>query len=88
MFEATARLYRSGAELLEAAIGRLALEELSGDAPNSAAGSYQSWPSRGEVRALHELGHVLIHLGDFRRLLAFSRSSPGSAHPSIAAPND
>ena len=68
IFAATALLYRSGADLLSAAIDNL---QAANDAEaDSRHGSYQSWPSRLEVRALHKLGDVLIRLGDFSRLLA------------------
>jgi methionyl-tRNA formyltransferase len=67
VFEATAILFREGAEMLVATLG--ALERRQSGTPQSGAGSYQSWPSRAEVCALHALGGVLVRLSDFKRLL-------------------
>jgi methionyl-tRNA formyltransferase len=68
IFEATALLYRAGADLLVGTIDRI--EARFGSEPRGAPGSYQSWPTRLEVHALHRLGSVLIRLADFRRLLS------------------
>ncbi len=67
LFETTAVLFREGAELLETQIGRLDRRECG--TPQDTPGSYQSWPSRAEVRALHALGGALIRFSDFRRVL-------------------
>jgi methionyl-tRNA formyltransferase len=67
VFEATALCFREGAELLAAAIDRVA----AGDSgvPQSGAGSYQSWPTSAEVSALRARGSALARLIDFGRLL-------------------
>jgi methionyl-tRNA formyltransferase len=67
IFETTAVLFRAGAELLVAEIGRL--ERREHGRPQDSAGSYQSWPERREIRALHGLGGALIRLSDFKRML-------------------
>ena len=67
IFETTAVLYREGAELLASQIGRL--ERREHGTPQDTAGSYQSWPTRSEIRALRALGGVLTRLSDFDRLL-------------------
>ncbi len=67
VFEATALCFREGAELLAAAIDRVAAGE-SGE-PQSGAGSYQSWPASAEVAALHARGGALARVIDFVRLL-------------------
>jgi methionyl-tRNA formyltransferase len=70
IFETTASLFREGAELLVAQIERLERRERG--IPQYASGSYQSWPSRAEIRALHALGDVLIRLSDFNRMMRAS----------------
>lgn len=67
VFEATALCYREGAELLAAAIDRVAAGERG--EPQSGAGSYQSWPTSAEVAALHARGGALARVIDFVRLL-------------------
>jgi hypothetical protein len=68
IFETTAALFRAGAELLVSQIERL---ERGGDhgMPQDSAGSYQSWPSRTDVRALRASRGVLIRLADLKRML-------------------
>jgi methionyl-tRNA formyltransferase len=66
VFETTALLFREGAEMLVAQLGRV--ERREHGAPQNGAGSYQSWPSRAEVRALRALGAVLMRFSDFSRL--------------------
>jgi methionyl-tRNA formyltransferase len=68
IFETTAVLFREGAELLTAQIGRLERRERG--TPQSIAGCYQSWPSRAEIRSLRARGSVLIRLSDFNRMLS------------------
>jgi methionyl-tRNA formyltransferase len=68
VFETTAILFREGAEMLVTQLERVKRREHG--TPQSAAGSYQSWPSRADVRALRALGSVLIRFSDFRRLAA------------------
>ena len=68
-FAITARLFREGAELLAGAI-----EAIAGGAtgtPQSGIGSYQSWPTRSEVRQLRGRGGALLHLADLVRFKAF-----------------
>lgn len=67
VFAATALLFREGAELAAAAIESLA-RGASGH-PQSGTGSYQSWPTRREVRALHARGGKLLRLADLFRLV-------------------
>jgi methionyl-tRNA formyltransferase len=66
IFETTAVLFREGAELLVAQIGRLERRERG--TPQDSPGCYQSWPNRAEIRALRALGGVLIRFSDFHRL--------------------
>jgi methionyl-tRNA formyltransferase len=70
VLEATAALFAAGAELLTANVGRIAQRD-PGE-PQSAAGSYQSWPTRGEVRALRALGIPLMRGADLTTLLRTS----------------
>jgi methionyl-tRNA formyltransferase len=70
IFDTTARLFREGAELLVGEIDRVGRGE-AGTAQR-AGGSYQGWPSRAEVGALHALGSRLIRFSDLwttRRLI-------------------
>ena len=62
VFAATAHCFRAGAELLIAEIDRVARGQVG--VPQSAPGSYQSWPSRADIRALHDAGDALIRLSD------------------------
>ncbi len=68
LFEATAVLFREGAELLAGQFERLARGERG--TPQPSAGSYQSWPTRSDLRALRSMGDTLIRFADVRRLLA------------------
>lgn len=70
VFALTARLFREGAELLAGAV-----ESIAGGAtgtPQSGVGSYQSWPTRGEVRRLRARGGALLHLSDLIRFKSFT----------------
>ena len=67
VFETTAILFREGAEMLVAQLG--AVERRRRGTPQSGGGSYQSWPSRAEVRALRALGVALMRLSDFGRMM-------------------
>lgn len=62
----TAFLFSMGAELLVAAIDPIA----RGDAgtPQFGAGSYQSWPTRAELRAFRARGGALVRFADLVRL--------------------
>jgi methionyl-tRNA formyltransferase len=70
----TARLFERGTELLLDRLGAI----LAGD-PGTAqqgAGSYDSWPSSGQVDRLHHAGGALVRTADLRRL--FRWCSPPS----------
>jgi methionyl-tRNA formyltransferase len=69
VFATTALLFREGAELLAAAI-----ESIAGGAtgsPQRGIGSYQSWPTRGELRLLRARGGALLHFADLVRFKSF-----------------
>jgi methionyl-tRNA formyltransferase len=68
VFATTALLFREGAELLAATIESIA-RGASG-APQSSAGSYQSWPTRPELRDFWARGGALLRFGDLTRLLS------------------
>jgi methionyl-tRNA formyltransferase len=72
VFETTAALFSEGAGLLVSQIERLQRGERG--SPQQPGGSYQSWPTRMNVRALHSAGGALMRLADFKLLVA--RSSP------------
>lgn len=57
VFEATAVLFREGAELLTAAIGPVERGAMGN--PQSGAGNYQSWPTPQELRKLRALGGAM-----------------------------
>jgi methionyl-tRNA formyltransferase len=67
VFEATALLFREGAELLAAAVDSIAAGATG--TPQRGAGSYQSWPTRPELRALRARGGALLRFADLARLL-------------------
>jgi methionyl-tRNA formyltransferase len=69
IFETTALLFREGAELLAAEVESVGRGEPR--TPQTSGGSYQSWPSRAEIRTLHALGRVLIRLWDLARMLTW-----------------
>ena len=83
VFEATALLYREGAEILVSELARLKRREPG--TPQRAAGSYQSWPSRAEVRALWALGGKLIRFSDFGRLTREALRIRGVSVPDAAS---
>jgi len=66
VFELTALLYRTGAELLASAIVRVAAGE-PGTA-QSGPGTYQSWPTAAETSALRRRVGALLRFMDFVRL--------------------
>jgi methionyl-tRNA formyltransferase len=66
VFATTALLFREGAELLAATIESIACGATG--APQSSAGSYQSWPTRQELRNFWVRGGALLRLGDLARL--------------------
>jgi methionyl-tRNA formyltransferase len=67
VFATTALLFREGAELLAAAIESI-LHGATGT-PQSGDGSYQSWPTRREVRILRARGGALLRVADLVRLV-------------------
>jgi hypothetical protein len=67
VFEATAVLFREGAELLAAAIGPV--ECGATGSPQSGAGSYQSWPTSQELRNFRARRGVLVRIADLVRLM-------------------
>jgi methionyl-tRNA formyltransferase len=67
VFEATAALFCEGAELLAAAIDAIARGATG--TPQSGAGSYQSWPTRQELRTLRARGGALLRFADLARLV-------------------
>ena len=69
VFATTALLFREGAELLAATIESIARGATG--APQSSAGSYQSWPTRPELRDFWARGGALLRFGDLTRLLSF-----------------
>ena len=62
MFAASAACFAAGARLLGGCIERLAAGERG--TPQSGPGSYQSWPTRAQVRELWRRGHALLRLTD------------------------
>jgi len=66
VFETTARLLEHGAELLIGALAGVARAEPG--LPQSAGGSYESWPARAELRALRARGGRLFRLADWKLL--------------------
>jgi hypothetical protein len=66
VFEATAVLFREGAELLAAAIEPV--ERGATGSPQSGAGSYQSWPTPEDRRNFRARGGALVRIADLVRL--------------------
>jgi methionyl-tRNA formyltransferase len=67
LFETTATLFDEGAELVVRQIE--GLERGDRGTPQESGGSYQSWPSRADVRALRAAGIALMRLADFKRMV-------------------
>jgi methionyl-tRNA formyltransferase len=67
VFKATAQLYRAGAKLLVGVIDQVARGQPG--TPQGSPGSYQSWPSRADIRALRRRGGALIHFSDLAAIL-------------------
>jgi methionyl-tRNA formyltransferase len=67
VFEATALMFREGAELLATAVESMA-DGAAGTAQRG-TGSYQSWPTRQELCALRARGGALLRFADLVRLL-------------------
>jgi methionyl-tRNA formyltransferase len=74
IFETTALLYCEGAGLLVSQID--GVESGVTGTPQRAGSSYQSWPTRDDIRGLRALGSVLIRLTDVTRFLTFVRKAP------------
>ena len=68
VFTATAVLFREGAELLIGMIDQVARGQAG--SPQNEPGSYQSWPSRADIRALHTRGGALLRLADLRAIFS------------------
>ena len=66
VFEITALLFREGADLLASSIHSIAAGA-AGTRQHGVA-SYQSWPTRSELRAFHARGGALVRTADFVRL--------------------
>jgi methionyl-tRNA formyltransferase len=66
VFATTSILFREGAELLAAAIDPITRGATG--TPQSGTGSYQSWPTRAELRAFRARGGALVRLVDLVRL--------------------
>jgi methionyl-tRNA formyltransferase len=62
IFSATAQAFREGAALLVGTIDQVARGQ-AGTAQKQ-PGTYQSWPSREDIRALRRGGGALIRLSD------------------------
>ena len=66
IFETTAEIYDRGAALLtEEVLGSIKFGHPG--TPQSPGGSYESWPTRSEVRMLHAGGWTLLRLSDYWR---------------------
>jgi methionyl-tRNA formyltransferase len=66
VFELTALLYRTGAELLASAVLRVAAGERG--TAQSGPGTYQSWPTAAETAALRRRGGALLRFMDLVRM--------------------
>jgi methionyl-tRNA formyltransferase len=75
VFATTALLFREGAELLAATIESI-VRGATG-APQSSAGSYQSWPTRQELRDFWARGGALLRFCDLTRLARGRLPRPG-----------
>jgi methionyl-tRNA formyltransferase len=65
VFETTALAFATGADLLVAALEGLAAGDVG--TPQKGAGTYQSWPTPSEVRALRNAGGSLVRFADLVR---------------------
>jgi methionyl-tRNA formyltransferase len=65
VFEATALLFDGGAQLLGESIHRLGSATVGAAQPGP--GSYQSWPSRTQLREFRRRGQRLLRLGELLR---------------------
>lgn len=83
VFEATAMLFREGAELLAAAIERI--ERGATGTPQSGTGTYQSWPTHRELRALWARGGALLLFADLVRLVRGQLPRVSTSEESLSA---
>ena len=67
VFAATAALFADGAQLLTANVDRIARRDPG--VPQRPGGSYQSWPTRAEVRALRARGIPLLRIAELAKPL-------------------
>ena len=74
VFRATAQLYARGAELL--ADGLAAIVAGDPGTPQPAGGTYDSWPTRGQVRRLRTGGACLISLWDLAWIETIAAQPP------------
>ncbi len=65
VFEGSAHLFRAGADLLVEVLNNW--EKGLVGKPQVKSGSYESWPSRREVKGLRVQGRALIRIADFVR---------------------
>jgi methionyl-tRNA formyltransferase len=68
IFSATARSFGAGAALLAGVIEQVARKEAG--IPQEAPGTYQSWPSRADIRALRRHKAALIRLSDLAAIFS------------------
>ena len=68
IFKATARSFRKGAALLVGVIDQV--ERGPARTVQSTPGTYQSWPTRADIRALHARRGALIRLSDLARIFS------------------
>jgi methionyl-tRNA formyltransferase len=79
LFDAIQSVYPEGCAMISDALASLARgEPLRATAPAS-QGSYYTWPTEGEVASFLALGHQLVDLSSYTRLIA--RYVPGDADP-------
>ncbi len=74
VLHATARLFDAGAQDLVAALGRIHAGETG--IPQEGDGSYQSWPTRAEVRELRANKAALMRPGDMALIAGISTAGP------------
>jgi methionyl-tRNA formyltransferase len=78
IFTVTALLFDRGAQLLVEALDGIRRGDPG--VPQPEGGSYESWPTRGEIRALRSVGNRLMRLSDLTRCA----TPPASQSPSSA----
>lgn len=68
IFKVTAQSFREGAALLVGVIDRVGRGQRG--ITQTTAGTYQSWPGRADIRALHARRGALIRLSDLAKIFA------------------